>query len=129
MQTAQFVEALQADLRELSQLGGEELVQPADGLLGSADGGQAGDAGDHHLGSPGQQQRREAGQPLGEVADVLAGQIVAQHRFAGAHRGRAHPAPAGPLHRHVEGGHAPVLLEVAVGGGPVVAEVERQVPG
>lgn len=27
MQTAQFIEALQADLRELAQLGGEELVQ------------------------------------------------------------------------------------------------------
>jgi predicted DNA binding CopG/RHH family protein len=35
MQTAQFIEALQADLRELSQLGGEELVQAAHRLEGA----------------------------------------------------------------------------------------------
>src|SRR4051812_42518015 len=36
---------------EAEGLGGEELVEPADGLLGGGDGGQAGDAGDHHLGA------------------------------------------------------------------------------
>src|SRR5438093_4086060 len=35
MQTAQFIEALQADLRELAQLGGEELVQAAHRLEGA----------------------------------------------------------------------------------------------
>jgi len=35
MQTAQFVESLQADLRELAQLGGEELVQAAHRLEGA----------------------------------------------------------------------------------------------
>ena len=34
MQTAQFIEALQADLRELAQLGGDELVQAAHRLEG-----------------------------------------------------------------------------------------------
>src|SRR5262249_45112574 len=36
MQTAQFIEALQADLRELAQLGGDELVQAAKRLEGAA---------------------------------------------------------------------------------------------
>src|SRR6266498_2719433 len=35
MQTAQFIEALQADVRELAQLGGEELVQAAHRLEGA----------------------------------------------------------------------------------------------
>jgi hypothetical protein len=35
MQTAQFIEALQADLRELAQLGGDELVQAAHRLEGA----------------------------------------------------------------------------------------------
>src|SRR5437773_226520 len=35
MQTAQFIEALQGDLRELAQLGGEELVQAAHRLEGA----------------------------------------------------------------------------------------------
>jgi HicB family len=35
MQTAQFVEALQADMRELAQLGGDELVQAAHRLEGA----------------------------------------------------------------------------------------------
>lgn len=35
MQTAQFVESLQADLRELAQLGGEELVQAVHRLEGA----------------------------------------------------------------------------------------------
>jgi len=35
MQTAQFIEALQADLRELAQLGGEELVQATHRLEGA----------------------------------------------------------------------------------------------
>ena len=35
MQTAQFIEALQSDLRELAQLGGEELVQAAHRLEGA----------------------------------------------------------------------------------------------
>jgi hypothetical protein len=35
MQTAQFIEALQADLRELAQLGGDELVQAAQRLEGA----------------------------------------------------------------------------------------------
>ena len=35
MQTANFVEALQADLRELAQIGGEELVQSAQRLEGA----------------------------------------------------------------------------------------------
>jgi hypothetical protein len=35
MQTAQFIEALQADLRDLAQLGGEELVQAAHRLEGA----------------------------------------------------------------------------------------------
>ena len=35
MQTAQFIEALQSDLRELAQLGGDELVQAAHRLEGA----------------------------------------------------------------------------------------------
>jgi hypothetical protein len=35
MQTAQFIEALQGDLRELAQLGGDELVQAAHRLEGA----------------------------------------------------------------------------------------------
>jgi hypothetical protein len=35
MQTAQFIEALQADMRELAQLGGDELVQAAHRLEGA----------------------------------------------------------------------------------------------
>jgi HicB family len=35
MQTAQFIEALQADVRELAQLGGDELVQAAQRLEGA----------------------------------------------------------------------------------------------
>jgi hypothetical protein len=35
MQTAQFIDALQADLRELAQLGGEELVQATQRLEGA----------------------------------------------------------------------------------------------
>ncbi|MHB8641698.1 MAG: toxin-antitoxin system HicB family antitoxin [Gaiellaceae bacterium] len=35
MQTSQFIEALQADLRELAQIGGEELVQAAHRLEGA----------------------------------------------------------------------------------------------
>jgi HicB-like protein involved in pilus formation len=35
MQTAQFIEALQADLRELAQLGGDELVQATHRLEGA----------------------------------------------------------------------------------------------
>src|SRR4029077_9144223 len=35
MQTAQFIEALQSDLRELAQLGGDELVQAAQRLEGA----------------------------------------------------------------------------------------------
>jgi hypothetical protein len=35
MQTAQFIEALQADMRELAQLGGDELVQAAQRLEGA----------------------------------------------------------------------------------------------
>jgi HicB family len=35
MQTAQFIEALQSDLRELAQLGGEELVQAAHRMEGA----------------------------------------------------------------------------------------------
>ena len=35
MQTAQFIEALQSDLRELAQLGGDELVQAAHSLEGA----------------------------------------------------------------------------------------------
>src|SRR5262249_7064932 len=35
MQTAQFIESLQADLRELAQLGGEELVQAVHRLEGA----------------------------------------------------------------------------------------------
>jgi HicB family len=35
MQTAQFIEGLQADLRELAQLGGDELVQAAQRLEGA----------------------------------------------------------------------------------------------
>ena len=35
METAQFIEALQADVRELAQLGGEELVQAAQRLEGA----------------------------------------------------------------------------------------------
>src|SRR6266545_4842542 len=35
MQTSEFIEALQADLRELAQIGGEELVQAAHRLEGA----------------------------------------------------------------------------------------------
>ncbi len=35
MQTSEFIEALQADLRELAQIGGEELVQAARRLEGA----------------------------------------------------------------------------------------------
>jgi hypothetical protein len=35
MQTSQFIEALQSDLRELAQIGGEELVQAAARLEGA----------------------------------------------------------------------------------------------
>src|SRR5512133_3774051 len=35
MQTAQFIEELQADVRELAQLGGDELVQSAQRLEGA----------------------------------------------------------------------------------------------
>lgn len=35
MQTAQFIEALQADLRDLAQIGGDELVQAAQRLEGA----------------------------------------------------------------------------------------------
>src|SRR5262245_56720978 len=35
MQTAQFVEGLQSDLRDLAQIGGEELVQAAERLAGA----------------------------------------------------------------------------------------------
>jgi hypothetical protein len=35
MQTAEFIEALQADVRELAQLGGDELVQAAQRLEGA----------------------------------------------------------------------------------------------
>src|SRR5262245_46922218 len=35
MQTAQFVEGLQSDLRELAQIGGEDLVQAAERLAGA----------------------------------------------------------------------------------------------
>jgi hypothetical protein len=35
MQMSQFIEALQADLRELAQIGGEELVQATDRLGGA----------------------------------------------------------------------------------------------